>query len=264
MNADDSVPADPVVAADSGRAVVLLHGFPLSGAMWHEQAHRLTQAGHRVLVVDLPGFGSTPTPQGAPDLSVHAESVVAQMQRAGMARAVVVGLSMGGYVAMELLRMAPDRVEALVLCDTKATADSVEAAALRERIAQSVLAEGSTEALARTMPDTLLGETTLHTRPDLREQMAGWIRDADPAAVAWAQRAMARRPDSLPTLSAARVPSLIVWGEEDAISGWPEQEAMLAALTQGRLARIAHAGHMSPNEQPDAVERALLEFLQSS
>jgi pimeloyl-ACP methyl ester carboxylesterase len=241
--------------------VVLLHGFPLSGAMWTDQAHALASQGHRVLVTDLPGFGGTAPPEVNPDLAVMAQWVESQMGLLEMDSAVIAGLSMGGYVAMEMLRRSPHLVAALVLCDTKASADSDAARADRERIASSVLQSGSTDVLARSMPESLLGESTRRSNVDIARTVRQWIAAADPRGVAWAQRAMAERPDSLDTLRAVQVPALIIWGEEDTVSPWEEQQAMLDVMEGARLERIRSAGHLSPVEQPSMVSRALVDFV---
>ena len=115
--------------------------------------------------------------------------------------AVFAGFSMGGYVAMEIVRQDPARVAGIALVDTKATADNDEAREHRLKVADQVLSSGSADALARAMVPTLLGTTTQEERPAVVEQVKSWIAAADPAAVAWAQRAMAARPDSLPDLA---------------------------------------------------------------
>jgi pimeloyl-ACP methyl ester carboxylesterase len=243
--------------------VVLLHGFPLSSAMWRQQADALAAAGHGVLLTDLPGFGTTKVLDTPPTMSAMADWVRAQMDLLGMDSAVVVGLSMGGYVAMELLRRSPHSVSALVLCDTKAGADSPEARANRERIAESVLEARSTRALARTMPASLLGQSTQKNRPDLTDIVANWIDSADPVAVSWAQRAMAARHEAFDVLASAQIPTLIIWGAQDVVAVRADQEAMLDVVPHARFEIVEAAGHLSPVEQPDRVSTLLLEFVGS-
>jgi pimeloyl-ACP methyl ester carboxylesterase len=243
--------------------VVLLHGFPLSSAMWRQQADALASAGHGVLLTDLPGFGTTAVLDAPPTMGAMADWVVAQMDLLGMDSAVVVGLSMGGYVAMELLRRSPSRISALVLCDTKAGADGPEARANRERIAESVLESRSTRALARTMPGTLLGESTQTNRPDLIDTVSQWIDSADPVAVSWAQRAMAARHEAFDVLATAQIPTLIIWGAQDVVAVRADQDAMLDVVPHARFEIVEAAGHLSPVEQPDRVSTLLLEFIGS-
>ncbi len=188
--------------------VVLLHAFPLDARLWDDVVDAVAGAGWDVVVPDLRGFGESAYGEDGPDdepsLVWMARDVLGILDRVGVNSAVVVGLSLGGYVAMELVRQDASRIAGLALVDTKASADTEEARANRLRVAEQVLEAGSTTALARAMLPGLLGATTLAARPEVVERVRGWIEDADPAGVAWAQRAMAARPDSHDDLAGAR------------------------------------------------------------
>ena len=188
------------------------------------------------------------------------------MTAAGLEHAVIGGLSMGGYVAMAMLRVAPHMVSGLVLMDTKASADDPARRQTRRDTAEHVRREASTEALARTMPTSLLSATSMRANPALAEAVADRIRAADPEAVAWCQEAMATRPDSLTTLrSAGALPALVMCGEEDAVTPPAEHAQMVAALRDAggrpQFVVIPHAGHVAPLEQPERVNEALVAFL---
>jgi pimeloyl-ACP methyl ester carboxylesterase len=174
---------------------------------------------------------------------------------------VLAGLSMGGYVAMAFLRRHPGRVAALVLADTKATADPPAAAANRERIAEEVVAAGSSAQLGEELLPKLLGSTTRETKPLVVGRVRAMVETAPPGAVAWAQRAMAARPDSTADLRAAGVPALVVVGAQDEITAVADAEAMVAALPDAQLVLLHDAGHLSSMEAPDAFNAAVLEFL---
>ncbi|HZB50265.1 MAG TPA: alpha/beta fold hydrolase, partial [Mycobacteriales bacterium] len=145
--------------------VVLLPAFPVTSAVWAGPAAALTAAGHRVLTPDQRGFGGTPLGPDEPSLDLVADDVARLLDSEGLPRAVVGGVSMGGYVAMALLRRHPDRVAALALVDTKATADPPAARDNRERIARTVLAESSPRVLLDDVLPALLGPTTKAERP---------------------------------------------------------------------------------------------------
>ena len=236
--------------------VVLVHAFPLSGAMMMPVASRLANE-RRVILPDLRGFGGSPGPgSGEPSLDAMADDVAALLDRLALDRAVVGGVSLGGYVTMAMLRRHRDRVAGVALIDTKAAADGDEAKANRERIAAAVLDHGARALYP--MLDTLLGETSRHERPHLVAQVRQWLETADPDAVAWTQRAMAARPASFDTLAAADVPAVVVVGEEDELTGQGDARAMADALVQsGDVRLIASAGHLAPVEQPDAVAGAV-------
>ena len=245
--------------------VVLLHAFPFDRHVWDGVIDVLAEADWDVVVPDLRGFGESSYGDDGPDdepaLSWMARDVLGILDRMGVSAAVFAGISMGGYVAMEIVRQDPARVAGIALVDTKATADSDEARANRLKVAEQVLASGSTDALSRAMVPTLLGATSLEERRDVVAQVTGWIAAADPQAVAWAQRAMAARPDSLADLASLAVPALVVWGIEDGMSPRTEQDLMVDALRDARLVVVTESGHLSTVEAPEQVAAALVTFL---
>jgi pimeloyl-ACP methyl ester carboxylesterase len=248
-----------------GEPVVLLHAFPMDSALWAAQRRPLAQAGYRVITPDLPGFGGSALADGEPNLDVMADAVAALLDHLGIERAVVGGLSMGGYVTMALVRRHGSRLRALVLADTKASADTAEAAQGRLAMAAAVEQAGSTAAVAEAMLPNLLGTTTHAQRPEVVAAVRRWITAQRPAAVAWAQRAMAVRPESFADLAAFDGPVLVLHGAEDTISPASDAQAMADAARQGgaptTLGAIPEAGHLAAVEAPDEVTRALLDWL---
>lgn len=251
--------------AGEGLPVVLLHAFPLSSAMWAAQRAELA-ARCRVITPDQRGFGGTPAggdpaSLAKPSLATVADDLVRFLDKLGLDQVVVGGLSMGGYVAMALLKRHPERVKALILANTKASADPEAAAANRERIAAAVMAAGSSELLLDEVYPKLLGATTVASRPDVAAGVRALVQQAPANAVAWAQRAMAARPDSFETLRSATVPALVIAGEEDALMPLPEAEAMAEALPKSQLVTLPGVGHLSAVEDPAAFNAAVTAFL---
>ncbi len=244
----------------SGLPVLLLHAYPCDHRMWQAQAAALVAAGCRVLRPDLPGFGLSPLPAAEPSMRAMAEAVLEAADARGIGSFVLGGLSMGGYVAMELLRQQPGRVRGLALVDTKATPDGPAARALREQTAQRALAAQSLAPLADGMLEGLLGETTRRTNPEATTQTRRWIESVAAESAGWAMRAMAERPDSLPTLARFAGPAVVIAGDEDTLSPAGEQEQMMAVLANARRITIPGSGHLSAVEQPDDVAAALVEF----
>lgn len=249
----------------AGPAVVLLHAFPLDHRMWDGQFPELVDAGWRVLAPDLPGFGASELPDAAPSLTVVIDTLIASLLDRGIDRCVVVGLSLGGYLAMEWLRRRPEMLAGVVLCDTKATADSDTARQARLVMADEMDRDPlhTSQILRERLLPVLVGETTMRQRPDVVSAVGEWIDRAPAATVSWIQRSMAARPDSLSTLREAMLPTLIVWGQEDAMSPESEQSTMLEALTDGGIVVIPAVGHLSALEDPEAVTRAIGDFLAS-
>jgi len=249
--------------AGSGRPLVLLHAFPLSSAMWLEQRNGLAEI-CRVITPDLRGFGGSPLPEdssGQPSLDDAADDIAALLDRLGLDRVVLGGLSMGGYVAMAFLRRHRERVEALVLADTRTGTDSEKVAATRERIAEAVLADPDSPVLLEEVLPTLVGESTVSRRPLVLGRVRALLQAAPPAAVAWAERAMLARPDSAETLRATDVPALVVVGSEDSLAPVEEAQAMADVLPQSSLVVLPDVGHLSAVEDPAAFNAALRTFL---
>ena len=244
--------------------LVLLHGFPLDHRMWSDVVDLLA-GDPTVLAPDLPGFGTSPSgpdvagafgADGPPSLETVADAVAAALRADGVDRAVVGGLSLGGYVAMALVERHPDLVAGLALIDTKSTADDDAARQNRLRIAATVRAEARIDAVLG-MRSALLGATNRVARPDLVQRLEGWIRDQGPAGVAWIQEAMAARPDRTAVLAGYRGPAVVVVGEEDEIAPVSAARAMVEALADAELVIVPGAGHMTSNESPEPVASAL-------
>ncbi len=236
--------------------LVFLHAFPLNATMWDDTVRRFPD--RTVLRPDLPGFGSAPP--GPSTLDAFAEEVIAEMDREGIVDAVLVGLSMGGYVSFRILERWPDRVRALVLADTKAGADSAEAAQKRTDQAARARKEG-TGWLADAMVPALLGDTTLAEKPDVVARVRAIIERADAEGVASALEAMRARPDSTALLAGISVPVLAIVGAEDSVTPEADAREIAEGVPDGQLVVIPGAGHLSNLEAPDHFGDAVKAFL---
>lgn len=249
--------------------VVLVHGFPVDHRMWLDVTD-LIPGDRTVLAPDLPGFGTSPTgpdvaaavgaDPAVPTIDVMGDGVAAALERTGVGRAAIAGLSMGGYVAMSMAERHPDLVAGLGLLSTRPTADDDDARATRLAIAETVLAEHRVDAVLG-MRTSVLGATNRVARPDLVERIEGWIRDQGPQAVAWAQRAMAGRPDRSDVLARYPGPSVVVVGDEDEIVPVPVARRMADLLGDVELVMVPRAGHMTANESPEPVASVLARLL---
>lgn len=244
----------------TGLPLALLHAFPLSSAMWLAQRESLSGS-YRVITPDQRGFGGSPLGDDEPSLDAAADDLAAMLDEKELGEVVLGGLSMGGYVAMAFMRRHPGRVRAVILADTKPGADPPPTKQNRERIAHECLESSSTAVLLDEVLPTLVGETTAQRRPLVFGRVRGLVQAAPPAAVAWAERAMAARPDSVDVLAALDVPVLTIVGDEDGLSPPEEAEQMAALVRQGRCVRIPEAGHLSAVECPELFNAAVEEFL---
>jgi pimeloyl-ACP methyl ester carboxylesterase len=244
----------------AGVPVVLLHAFPLSSAMWLEQRNDLADT-CRVITPDLRGFGGSQLGNDPPSLDLMADDVAAVLDRLDLPEVVLGGLSMGGYVVMAFLRRHPGRVSALLLADTKAGADPGAAKDNRLRIAATLTDEDSTQVLIDDVLPSLVGETTRREQPLVLGRVRALVEAAPPQAAAWAQRAMAERPDSLDTLRKVDVPAVVILGDEDQLASRDDGGAMVEALPQGSLVVVPGAGHLSAVEAPGAFSTAVRELV---
>ena len=245
----------------SGPPVVLLHPFPANHELWLPVAQMLASR-CRLIMPDLRGHGESSLGKGPATMCKHAADFARVMDAAAADRAPLIGVSIGGYAIFELWRRFRDRVTGLVLCNTKAQADTPEARASRLQVADDVLERG-TEPFFESMVQKVLGETTGRSRPDLVEGALRMMRKMSAENVAGVQRGMADRPDSVSTLKTITVPTLIITGDEDSLTGVPEAELMKQHIPGSDMKIVAKAGHYSPWEQPEEVGRLLRQFLDS-
>jgi len=244
-----------------GPPLVLLHPFPANHEFWLPAVQALTSR-HQVILPDLRGHGDSGVGEGPATMEKHAADLARIMDDAEVARAPLIGVSIGGYVIFEFWRQFRSRVTALVLCNTKAAADSAEARVVRLQAAVDVMERG-TEPFFDSMVPRLLGKTTRETRPDLVEGARRMMRKMSPEDVAMVQRGMAERPESSPTLKTIDVPTLLLTGDEDMLTGPAEAETMRQNISGSQLKIISKAGHYSPWERPEEVGLLLRQFMDS-
>jgi pimeloyl-ACP methyl ester carboxylesterase len=251
--------APPVTVYGDGTPVVLLHAFPLDSRMWLPQVEAL--GGYQVIVPDLRGFGSARELAGeVTPMDLLADDVAKLLDERQLERAILCGLSMGGYVALAFARRHPERLGGLVLCDTRPGADTDSARDARLAMAERVLAEG-VGFLPETMIPRLLGKTSRERRRELVAQVTATILDQQPRGIAAAQRGMAERADSTGALGQIAVPTLVIAGLEDELIEPDESVRMAAEIRDARLIQVPEAGHLVNLEQPEQVNEALLDFL---
>jgi pimeloyl-ACP methyl ester carboxylesterase len=245
--------------ASTPDAVVLLHGFPFTSDLWRPQIEAL--GGRlRIIAPDFRGFGaSDPSPEPY-TIAGLADDVAELLDHLGLPRAVVGGLSMGGYVAFELYRRHPGRVAALILADTRPEPDGAEARAGRRRMADLARTEGS-RAVAEQLLPKLLAPRTRARQPEVEAALRAMMESARPEAVEAALMAMARRDDSRPLLPEIAVPVLVTGGAEDALTPAAETREWARLIPNARVRFIEHAGHVPNLEQPESFNELLLEFL---
>jgi pimeloyl-ACP methyl ester carboxylesterase len=239
-----------------GRPLLLIHAFPLSGAMWERQIAALSGS-YRLIVPDLRGFGASPAVPSTTSLDQYADDLARLLDQLGLDHVAVAGLSMGGYIAFALLRRHRERVDALILADTRPQPDTEDGRRAREENARLVEGQGP-RALADQMLPKLLSP---NASEQLRAEVRRLIEANDRAGIAAALRAMAARPDSTPLLATIAVPTLIVVGAEDGLTPPSDSRAMHTAIAGSQLVELPGAGHLANLEAPEAFSAAVDDLL---
>jgi pimeloyl-ACP methyl ester carboxylesterase len=249
-----------VLVEGHGPPLLLVHGFPLDHTMWRYQIEAFS-GDFRVFAPDLRGFGQNAPADGTLTMEQFADDLDAALDAFDVVEPVTLcGLSMGGYIAFAFLRRHADRLERLILCDTKAAADDEAAIERRKKLAAAVLEQGS-ELAARDMPAGLFAPQTLDEDPDLIEGIRETIRQTPPSSIAAASLGMAARPDSTPLLDGIAVPTLVLVGAHDQLTGPDEMRSVAEQIPESRFEVIPDAGHMAPLENPETVNEIIESFL---
>jgi 3-oxoadipate enol-lactonase len=244
----------------SGLPLLFIHGWPHDRSLWAAQLSGLqTQA--RCLAPDLRGFGDSSV---VPPFSIdqYADDLAALLAMLGIERAVVCGLSMGGYVALSMLRRHRTLLRGLILTSTRATADTPEAREKRTKLIAFVGEQG-VEALAARQLKAMVGESTFNSRPDVLEALRFMMAEAPSEGVVGGLRAMADRRDSTDLLPGIDFPTLVVSGAEDTFTVPDEMRALADAISGSRLEVIPGGGHVCPYEKPAAFNHIVAEYLAS-
>ena len=234
--------------------LLLLHAWPVDARMWDPQRDAIRDV--PVVAPNLPGFGGAEPGGDVMTMRAASDRALAELDAAGVDRAVVCGLSLGGYVAFEVWRSARDRVAGLVLANTRAVADPPEGAEGRRTLAARLRSEGNVLAEA---PPPLLSEGASE---DLWARVRGWIADQPAEAIAAAALGMAERPDSTPDLATIDVPTLVITSTADTLIAPAVTAEMAGQIPGARLQTIEGAGHLSNVEGSDAFAEAILEHLE--
>jgi 3-oxoadipate enol-lactonase len=256
VSADDAELA--VEVRGRGPPILFIHGFPFNRSLWRHQLAALS--GWTGIAPDLRGAGASSAPAGGYSMARYADDLVRVLDALALDRAVVCGQSMGGYIMFELLRRRSDRVRAAVLCHTKAEPDTADAKRGRDEMAALAEREGTAAVADRLLP-RLLAPATFAGQPEVVATVREMIEATPVPGLVGALRALRERPDSTATLSAIRVPALVVAGGDDQIAPPDGMRTMASAIAGAKFVQVSAAAHLAPLEQPLVTNRLLADFL---
>lgn len=240
--------------------VLLIHGFPLCRKMWRPQATALVDAGYRVICPDLPGFGESPPAEGPVTMSVYADAVIALLDKLGIENAVIGGMSMGGYVLLNLVERYPARLLGAMFLVTRASADDAAGKEKRSFLADEVSA-GNRLVVPDTFAGVLFAPDTPQEKPQLVAEVRQWMEATHVTGLVGGLLAMRDRDDYVAKLSDFALPSLVVGAEKDMAVPLEHSRVLAERLPNAGLEIISGAGHMANLEQPEAFNAALAGFL---
>ncbi len=251
-----------IAYVDEGKGVPLLfvHGFPLHRGTWQKQIDAL-RSSYRIIAPDLRGLGESEAGSGTTTMAQFAQDIHGLLEQVNLGPVILIGHSMGGYVALAFAGQFPHMLRGLVLVGTKAGNDTPEAAAGRRATAEKVRAEGSKVVVEAMAPKMLAPNN--HDRT-MSEQVRRFMAPSKPEGVIGALLGMAERPDSTAMLAGIAAPTLVITGADDAIIPPTESEKLATAIRGAQLKIIPHAGHLVAYEQAEEFNRILREWLSGS
>ncbi len=239
--------------------LLLIHGFPLDRTMWAEQTKALADIA-RIIAPDLRGFGGSGIPPGAVTMDTYADDLRELLLALGVRKAVIGGLSMGGYITFAFYRKYSHLVRAIILANTRAAADSPEGKQGRND-SIALAREKGAGAIAGKMLPKMLTSKTADSRPDAVQAVRTLMARQGVDGIVGALGAMRDRPDSKPMLAEIKVPTLILTGAEDTLIPAQEAEALRDGIRDARLVTLPDAAHLSNFEQPASFNQVFREFL---
>jgi pimeloyl-ACP methyl ester carboxylesterase len=244
----------------AGPAVLLIHGFPLGRQMWRPQVESLVAAGYRCITPDLRGFGGSEPGSKAVTMKTYADDCIALLDHLGVEKAVVCGMSMGGYVLLNLMERYPERLAAACLIVTRSNADD-EATRDRRSAMADEAAQGSVQIISDIFKAILFTEQTMRNRIDLVKLVGEWMQQHSPLGLAAALRAMRDRKDYTPLLPKFRIPVLVIGAEQDRAVPVTASRQLAQEIPGSKLCIIADAGHMANLEATEPFNGCLISFL---
>lgn len=245
----------------SGLPVLLIHGHPFDRTLWRPQAGGLDPAAFRLIAPDLRGFGESSRASGTVRLEDYAADLRELIAALDLGPVAVVGVSMGGQIAMELLRTSSGLLSGLVLADTFCETDSPEARERRLKLADRLEAEGM-DGYAHEVLERMMAPYNVRSLPDAADALLTMMRNAPADGAAAALRGRAARRDYAPVLGSAALPTLVVVGEDDHFDADAARARRMHHLVRGsELAVIRSSGHLPDLERPHEFNRALDRFL---
>jgi 3-oxoadipate enol-lactonase len=239
--------------------MIFIHGFPFNRESWKHQ-YNFFRNTHRVITYDIRGFGDSGNNHEKPSIQLFADDLIALMDDLKIEKAIICGLSMGGYIVLEAIEKYPERFEAIILCDTQCIADSIEAADKRHFAIQQIEAGGIAEFASAYVKKIFSNDTQLHNK-ELVEKTRHQIISTSPSILTWTQKALLKRRDTSFTLENIKVPALIICGADDTVTPVAQSQYLAKNISNSSFNTIEKAGHLSNLEKPEEFNKLVNKFI---
>lgn len=242
-----------------GTPIIFIHGFPFDSRMWQQQIAHLKDSYH-CSAYDIRGLGKSPAGDGQFSMEMFVDDLFAVMDGLELKPAIIAGFSMGGYITLRAIEREPNRFRAIILCDTKAEADDNAGKIKRAQGVKAINSYGADKFATAFVP-LAFAQGARQRIPEIFNAILEQAVSATPTGVKGCLLAMAGRTDTTAFLSSINVPTLLVVGEQDAITTPDVMQSMHQMISGSELVTISEAGHMAPVEQPEIVNQAIADFL---
>ncbi|MGE5944824.1 MAG: alpha/beta fold hydrolase [Flavobacteriales bacterium] len=239
--------------------IIFIHGFPFDKTMWDSQLEFLKST-FRVIAFDIRGFGKSTDETSNLSMDLFVDDLIEFMDELNIEKAIICGLSMGGYIALNAIKKFPERFSGLILCDTQCIADTAEAKEKRYMAIEKIEADGVFD-FNDGFIKKVFHKDSIENKKELVEDIRNVIFSNSEHVMKQGLVAIAERSETCSILDKINVPTLILCGREDEVTPLVQSEMMFASIKGSVLSVVDHAGHMSNLEQPDVFNKYLLDFL---
>ncbi|HEX9600528.1 MAG TPA: alpha/beta hydrolase [Mariniflexile sp.] len=239
--------------------IIFLHGYPFDKTMWQGQLDFL-KSSYRLIPCDIRGFGKSTDEESSLSIDLFADDLIEFMDELSIDKAIICGLSMGGFIALNAMKRFPDRFEALILCDTQCIADTAEVKEKRYKTINEIEADGVAN-FNEGFIKSVFHKDSITNKKELVEQLRSVVFANSEHVIIQGLIALAERSETCSFLDKISIPTLIICGREDEVTPLAQSELMNKAIEGSVLHVIDNAGHVSNLEQPDEFNKHLHDFL---
>ena len=239
--------------------IICLHGYPFDKTMWKEQLEFL-KSSYRIIACDIRGFGKSTDEESNLSIDLFSEDLIAFMDKLNIDKAIICGLSMGGFIALNALKRFQNRFEALILCDTQCIADTVKVKKKRYKIINDIDVNGVTD-FNEGFIKSVFHKDSFNNKKELVKNLHNVVFSNSQHIITMGLTVLAERSETCSSLKDINIPTLIICGREDEVTPLVQSESMNSTIKGSVLCVIDDAGHVSNLEQPDEFNKHLLNFL---